>query len=588
MRFYRKIFLLEGFIALFVFLGFARFVNAANLNLVPAGGNFKVGEEFTVGVKIDSSGEAMNAAQASITFPKNLIEVVAVQKDESIFTFWLNEPEFSNAQGTVSFIGGVHTGISGGSLQILKIVFRAKAQGIAIISFEDGAVTANDGSGTNILKTLSGAQFFIEQTKAQATSTVPVATTTQAVLPNQLVPPPEIKRTPAPARALPARPEVKIELYPNQPGWYNVSSPFLAAWDLPPDIFGMSTALNNEAKFIPAPQSEGLTEGKLLDALDDGIWYLHVRFRNNIGWGETSHSRIAVDTLPPFPFRIEIATGKVSDNPRPLLEFSAKDSLSGIEYYRIRTDEGEGVDVAKSEYALPPQAPGKHRVVVKAVDRAGNSREAVVEINVLPIPPPSITFITPFITSDSDESLVVKGQGKNGHIVHVKVMDKKEQVVAAGKAQVAENAEWLFTLEKNLKRGEYVVQVWDEDERGALSLPVQAGAVIIKAKPVVKLGSLELTASHILLLLILALFGVWYWLDRQRVLRQLRYGLVEYDFHKMIALLEKDALELEKRLIQGVSSEAVRQDLGHPVKSLLETIAKIKNYLPREVEKLKE
>ena len=139
---------------------------AASLNILPNSNTLAVHEEFTVDVKLDSSGQTINAAQATITFPKDIIEVTNVQKDSSIFSFWLQEPIFSNNDGTVKFIGGAQGGSSGGSLQILRINFKTKNIGTAPLSFEDAAVTAADGSGTNVLTSINGGIFIVNRGKA--------------------------------------------------------------------------------------------------------------------------------------------------------------------------------------------------------------------------------------------------------------------------------------------------------------------------------------------------------------------------------------------------------------------------------------
>ncbi|MBI4094238.1 MAG: hypothetical protein HY436_00330, partial [Candidatus Liptonbacteria bacterium] len=134
---------------------------AVQLKLVPAVGRHAIGGEFAVDVKIDTEEKAINAAQATIVFPPHLLEVKEVSREGSLFTFWLDEPRFANEKGTVQFVGGTHTGISGGSIQVTRIVFMTKRSGTALVSFEEAAVTASDGSGTNILTALHGAQFVL-------------------------------------------------------------------------------------------------------------------------------------------------------------------------------------------------------------------------------------------------------------------------------------------------------------------------------------------------------------------------------------------------------------------------------------------
>ncbi|KKW17036.1 MAG: hypothetical protein UY56_C0005G0061 [Parcubacteria group bacterium GW2011_GWA1_50_14] len=565
---------------------------AATFQLAPATGVFRTGETFTVNLKIDTMSQTVNAAQATILFPKDKLEVVETRKEGSVFNFWLEEPTVFAADGKVRFVAGAQAGVSGGALQILNIVFKTKTDGSAIVSFEDAAITSSDGTGTNLLTGLTGAQYTIvtAQFIPSATTTPVIFSTSTPSSTAPIVPPPQIKRTPVPGKGLPGKPKVRADLYPDQAQWYNVSAPFLVRWELPLDISGISTAFNREANSVPPAVSEGLTEGKLVGAAKDGIWYFHVRFRNNIGWGETTHYKISIDTAPPLPFTVDVATGLVGDNPHPKLMFRASDALSGIGRFVVRVDNGEVLEGTDGGYVLPAQPPGKHTVSVRAVDRAGNSQESLAHIDILPIPAPTVTFITPFLTANSDERFIAKGLGTKGNTIHVALLDQREQAVAEGKTEVTENGEWVFSLDKGIEKGEYSVKVWAEDARGAQSFPLIAGGVIVKEKPLFKIGAFEMSAGQVLfvfiVLMLAAIISLWYWLKFKEAKRLLRYGLVEYDFAKMMDLLEKDIGELEKNI--GGAGEHTGEEMLHYMASLSETVKKIKNYLPKEIGKMKE
>ena len=43
------------------------------------------------------------AAQATIAFPKDIVSVTSVDKANSVFNFWLNEPAFSNDAGSITW-----------------------------------------------------------------------------------------------------------------------------------------------------------------------------------------------------------------------------------------------------------------------------------------------------------------------------------------------------------------------------------------------------------------------------------------------------------------------------------------------------
>jgi len=71
----------------------------------------------------------------------------------------------------------------------------------------------------------------------------------------------------------------------------------------------------------------------------------------------------------------------------------SKDSLSGIDHYEVKIDGNETKQVVvahteKNPYRVSPQAPGKHTVMVKAVDKAGNFTSASKEVIIQPKPAP--------------------------------------------------------------------------------------------------------------------------------------------------------------------------------------------------------
>lgn len=158
------------FTAAFIAMAMPGTTQAAELYFKSEKDNFTIGDNFAVNVKINSE-TGINAAQATIEFPKNVLEITSVDKTGSIFEFWLREPDFSNDTGRLVFIGGSSKEFKGESLQVIKINFKVKSAGAADIIFTDGAVTAYDNNGTNVLSVLRGAQIVsapkIEKTTAQ-------------------------------------------------------------------------------------------------------------------------------------------------------------------------------------------------------------------------------------------------------------------------------------------------------------------------------------------------------------------------------------------------------------------------------------
>lgn len=353
-------------------------VQAASFSLEASKETFVVGDTFSVDVLVNSEDVGVNAAQATIKFPKDIIQVISVDKTNSVFNFWLQEPNFNNETGLVTFIGGNFSGISGKSLHTLHINFEVKGAGTVGIIFSDGAITASDGSGTNVLSLMTGLQLT-SITKQDAT----------------LIKPPQIVRPVVPTGKLPIKPAITVPLYSDPEGWYSDTSKFIAQWTLPKDVIGVATVLDKNASFEPKT-SEGLIDNKTFDPLEVGIWYLHVRFKNNIGWGPTTHYRIGIDTIPPISFVINLADGVLNQDVAPTIEFATNDQPSGISSYKIFIDGIEKATTDKTVYTIPAQVPGKHTIAVRAYDLAGNATEARTTIRIQE--PPFITIAGIHIT----------------------------------------------------------------------------------------------------------------------------------------------------------------------------------------------
>lgn len=122
-----------------------------------------VGETFPVDVIVASPVVTMNAVSGTLVFSPTLLEVVSISKEGSRFPLWMDEPVVSSANGTVHFAGLVMSpGFLGDRAQVLRIVFRARTAGEAVFEINDASVLANDGLGTNIETTVSGARVRIQ------------------------------------------------------------------------------------------------------------------------------------------------------------------------------------------------------------------------------------------------------------------------------------------------------------------------------------------------------------------------------------------------------------------------------------------
>lgn len=357
-----KFFLRLG-LFLFIFLALpAGAQDGASLFLAPASGLYNVGSTFSVTVKVNSGGVPINAAEGTVIFNTNELAVVSLSKSGSVFNLWVQEPDFSNALGTINFGGIVfNPGYTGTSGKLLTINFKAKAVGNASVSFSSGAVLANDGSGTNILSTLNNGLYTL---KSSSTTPLPLA--------------------PAPVQIL--LPQVTSLTHPDQTKWYSNNNPEFS-WPLPEGVTAVSYLINPKPDANPGTMPDGLKSSIKFTGVRDGIQYFHIRFKRGGTWGPIAHFKFQTDTQPPKSFII----GRVdtdASNVQPELLFETEDGLSGIDHYEMRMGGGNwftvNKDLAGRPYKLPPQDSGTYKIEIKAFDMAGNGVSSSILINIRP------------------------------------------------------------------------------------------------------------------------------------------------------------------------------------------------------------
>ena len=144
-------------------------------------------------------------------------------------------------------------------------------------------------------------------------------------------------------------------------------------------LISTSSDFNPTTKYDPPIDEIALND----DFLDDGIQYLTMQYKNQVGWGAILHRKILIDTVPPEKFAINVRAGN-SATAFPLITFEAKDTISGIERYEMSIADGEPVpitpDEAKLGYLLKNLEDGTYTIRVTAYDLAGNKTESSVPV----------------------------------------------------------------------------------------------------------------------------------------------------------------------------------------------------------------
>jgi hypothetical protein len=172
--------------------------------------------------------------------------------------------------------------------------------------------------------------------------------------------------------------------------WY-ATTEGLFEWEIPFDVnelaVMLATSSENQPELTKAAISNPPVKEFVLNKenIIEGIQYLSIKYKNQVGWGAVLNRKIMIDTTEPENFTIDV---RVSNSPTgfPQLNFAANDTTSGIDYYEMTIADNEPIkvtpDEAKIGYLLKELEDGTYTVTVVAFDKAGNSKESSVAVQI--------------------------------------------------------------------------------------------------------------------------------------------------------------------------------------------------------------
>lgn len=124
---------------------------SASLYLMPASQNVSNNQSFNVSIKANSGDTNVNAVQASISYPTDLLEVTSISTNDSPYKM---DVISTNTNGVVSIARGQIGGLTGDNL-IANITFKSKKAGNATLKFVNETALVNSKTNQNIV-TLTG------------------------------------------------------------------------------------------------------------------------------------------------------------------------------------------------------------------------------------------------------------------------------------------------------------------------------------------------------------------------------------------------------------------------------------------------
>lgn len=322
---------------------------AASYYFSPSTIKLNVGQSTTVSLFL-STDTAINAGDGTIVLPTSYVSGSSISKSGSIFANWPEEPGISGA--SIRFAGGLPTpGYQGTSGRVLSVTLRGVAEGTGLITISGGRILANNSGSTNIFSGASSATVTVTRvvTGAAITSTT----------------------------------------HPDPAKWYKAKDTSLT-WTKPAGAASYSYTLSHDDD-QPSKSGSGTATSANFSELADGIWTFSLVTTFSDGKTASSSYTIRVDTTPPAKFEFTTERKNGSTDPFPIISFTTTDTPSGIERYEVIVDSNEPISTTENTIKLPKQRPGKHTLIVRAIDKAGNSTDSVGSFNVDGFAGPIIT-----------------------------------------------------------------------------------------------------------------------------------------------------------------------------------------------------
>ena len=145
--------------SLFLLLGVFSSAKAAQFFIAPP--EIYVNQETEVVVGLDTENQTINTVELGLNFSPDDFLIKNVSNGNSIISFWIEEPKFSNEKGEINFAGIIPGGYFGRGGDLIKVDLVAKKTGTAIFNIKSAKVLLNDGQGTETKLSVSNLKLNV-------------------------------------------------------------------------------------------------------------------------------------------------------------------------------------------------------------------------------------------------------------------------------------------------------------------------------------------------------------------------------------------------------------------------------------------
>ena len=162
------------FSVFFSFLFMIQNARAVTFSFDAPASQIRTGDEFSVDLMLDTEKQEINAVEAKVLFPLDILELKQVSDGDSLINLWAQKSAQVSGKGEITFAGIIPGGYNGylGKRKIISLTFLAKNNGASSVLITEAKALLNDGAGTAAAVTSANFGFSISA-DAQAVSSEP-------------------------------------------------------------------------------------------------------------------------------------------------------------------------------------------------------------------------------------------------------------------------------------------------------------------------------------------------------------------------------------------------------------------------------
>ncbi|MFH0987983.1 MAG: hypothetical protein V1763_01260 [Parcubacteria group bacterium] len=310
----------------------------ALLLLEPTDQTVSVGDYFTIDVAVDPHGATVDTVRANISFSADKLQAVSFSLSDA-FPTTAPGNFIDNEKGALSEGGAILGGSIKDKSVFGTITFQAVARGSASVAAVKGSRLIRSGK-ESINQYLGKAMVSIGPAPANVAEQIVVQSAT----------------------------------HPDSSKWYSVDNVNLS-WSVSPNLPKIEKflfAFDQNPNTDPAMNLPVTASSKVFNKVNDGIWYFHVKGQyNQKSFSKTNHFRVMIDMTLPSKISPVMEKSIINEGESAVVRFDTTDAGSGIDHYELAVDDGQFV-VHESPTVIDGLKPGKHLIMVRAVDKAGN------------------------------------------------------------------------------------------------------------------------------------------------------------------------------------------------------------------------